>query len=374
MPLRTIAVLYGDPTRDPGVRTKFGLFFKALSQQLDLVDIIDARLRGIDRLRNAFTSFNPDHTLWRERFYKNPIAFQRRSERLDARLRPIEAQADIVLQLGTLFDSAWPPSTIPVVIYTDYTAALSARKPGAGRSPLEGEAQERWLALEQRVYRRAAHICVRSRLVQRSLVADYGLLPERVTVVGGGVNFEPLPEPISVAEKDAPLALFIGKDFQRKGGRLLLEAFAQARRRCPQARLLLVTVGPLPRPLPDGVEWLEPTWDRAVIADLYRRADFFVLPSLLETWGDVILEAMAFGMPCIGVEDDAMDEIIVPGETGLMVPPGDTGALADALVCLYTDHSLRLTLGAAGRQRVLDQFLWNQVAARIKMQLETAVN
>ncbi len=374
MPLSTIATVYGDPARDPGSRTKYGLFFKALSQQLDLVDIIDARLRGIDRLRNGLISFNRNYTFWRERFYKNPVAFRWRSERLAARLRLPETQIDVVLQLGALFDSAWPPGSFPVVIYTDYTAALSARKPGAGRSPLKGTALANWLALERQAYQRAAHICVRSRLVQRSLVAEYGLPPERITVVGGGVNFEPLPEPVSDVERGSSLALFIGKDFHRKGGPLLLEAFAQARGHCPQARLLLVTDGPLPRTLPEGVERLEPTWDRAIITDLYRRADFFVLPSLLETWGDAILEAMVFSLPCIGVEDDAMGEIILHEETGLLVPPDDAGALADALVRFYADQSLRRTLGTAGRQRVLAQFLWPQVAERIKVRLEAAAN
>lgn len=369
---RIIATLYGDPDNHPEARTKYSLLFKALAQRLELVDVIDVKLKGRDRLRNALISFYPDRTFWRERFYKNPAAFRWRSERLAARLRPSQVQADVVFQLGALFDSAWPPSTIPVVIYTDYTAALSARKPGAGRSPLKGQAQAQWLALERQAYQRAAHICVRSRMVQRSLIADYGLSPEQVTVVGGGVNFESFPEPGPVAEKGSSLALFIGKDFHRKGGPLLLEAFAEVQRRCPQARLLLVTAGPLPRPLPDGVDWLEPTWDRVEIAALYRRADFFVLPSHLETWGDVILEAMAFGLPCIGVDDDAMNEIILHKETGLLVPPDDAGSLADALLCFYTEHDLRRSLGVAGRQRALEQFLWPQVVARIKKLLEAA--
>jgi glycosyltransferase involved in cell wall biosynthesis len=375
---RVLVILPGDPHKGPGTRTKYGLLLDALAEQLPLFGVWNGDLWGSDRLRNALLSFHPDRRRWRERFYKNPGAFRRRSQRLADRLQAQAGSVDVVLQIGALFDSACAPSDhaagrppLPVVIYTDYTAALSARKPEAGRSPLGPAEQRRWLALELLAYRRAAHICVRSRLAARSLIEDFAVSPDKVTVVGGGVNFDPLPEwplpPASGApgrQPNAPVALFIGKDFRRKGGPLLLEAFALARRTCPSARLLLVTSEP-PQPLPTGVEWVAPTWDREVIAALYRRADLFVLPSRLETWGDVLLEAMAFGLPCVGVDDDAMGEIILPDHTGMLVPACDPTALSEALIRLFQDGELRRRLGTAGRERAAHHFLWPQVTARI---------
>ena len=97
-------------------------------------------------------------------------------------------------------------------------------------------------------------------------------------------------------QKEKPTALFIGQDFHRKGGDLLLSAFAQVRQHVPQARLLCLTKGPIPAELPlDGVEVFEAEWDRDLVKQLYHQADLFVLPSRLETWGDVLLEAMAYG-------------------------------------------------------------------------------
>ena len=95
----------------------------------------------------------------------------------------------------------------------------------------------------------------------------------------------------------------------------------------------MLTEGNIPDHLPlDGVEIIPPTWDRTIIANLYRRAHCFVLPSRLETWGDVFLEAMSYSLPCIGVDDEAMREVIDHQKTGLVVPPENTEALAQALV------------------------------------------
>ena len=80
------------------------------------------------------------------------------------------------------------------------------------------------LALERRMYGDAAHLFAMGRPAEDSLVGDYGVDPERVSVVGGGLSFETMPPP---AEPTAePVVLFVGRDFERKGGPTLLEAFA----------------------------------------------------------------------------------------------------------------------------------------------------
>jgi alpha-maltose-1-phosphate synthase len=161
----------------------------------------------------------------------------------------------------------------------------------------------------------------------------------------------------------APRVLFIGRDFERKGGDLLLAAFARARERVPEAELWLVTDradvgGP-------GVRHIPPTYDRAAIAALYRAASVFAMPSRAETWGDVFLEAMAYGLPCIAADGDAMPEIVQHGVTGLLAPPGDVAALAGALATLLADDALRRRMGAAGRRRVEAEFTWGHVSDRI---------
>jgi glycosyltransferase involved in cell wall biosynthesis len=211
-------------------------------------------------------------------------------------------------------------------------------------------------------------------LVRHSILTEYGIEPKKVTVVGGGVNFPKLPELKRQDEKDnAPTVLFIGKEFYRKGGDLLLRAFAQARAWAPEARLLLLTQDTINGNLPlEGVEVIKPTWDRAFIASLYRQADLFVLPSRLETWGDVLLEAMAYELPCIGVAGEAMEEIIQDGRNGLIVPPNNVEALANALIRLLNDARLRYEWGQAARQCVEKKYTWDRVAERVAPIIEVA--
>ncbi len=370
---RLFLTLIGDVEREPFARVKYGYLISALRREFPLA-VCDATLRGLPRFYNALQVFSPNRKLWKERFYQNVPAFGLRSAAVARALHTLKDPIDLIFQVGVLYDACQPGTSLPSVIYTDYTSVLSGRRPELGRSPLTPGERQQWIALEQAAFLRAAHICTRSEFVRASVIADYGVPPDRVTAVGGGVNIDPLPALSNHPANPSPTALFIGKDFYRKGGDILLRAFALVRMQLPDARLIMLTDGPLPAGLDlRGVEILSPTWDRALIHSLYQRADCFILPSRLETWGDVLLEAMAFGLPCIGVSGEGMGEIIVDRQTGVLVPPEDTAALSGALVRLLSDADLRARLGQTARQRVESQFTWDRVVARISPILKIAI-
>lgn len=357
---RVLGLLVGGlHNRQSGASVKYGQLFAELAARCARLDVLDVDLRGPARYVSALTSLRASAAAWREAFRKSIWAYEQRSRRARHEVRRRAGEVDVVLQHGALFH-AHTPGGPPVVIYTDFTYRLAQRE-DAWRNPFASQAAgERWNSLEHEAYHGAALVLTRSEYARRSLLDDYALPPTRVIVVGGGVNFAQLPRP---AQPTARRVLFIGRDFERKGGALLLAAFTRAREHVPEAELWMVTDhkgAPAP-----GVRWIQPTYDRAVIAALYHDADIFVLPSQCETWGDVFLEAMAYGLPCIGADADAMPEIIGHGETGLLVPPGDVGALAAALVTLLADEPLRRRLGAGGRQRVEAAFTWTHVAERM---------
>lgn len=373
-PVRVVGVTMGDVVSLPAASVKYGYLFTAVAQHLTLTHTIDATLDGWNRWLNGLLSFYPQRQRWQQRFYKNTLAFRQRSRAVSDQLCHLQHQADVVLQVGTMFDAGWPTAWLPNVIYTDYTSYLSAQKPDAGRSPLSPRQHKTWLDLERQAYLQADHICTRSQMVRHSLIEHYGIAPQKVTAVGGGVNFASLPalEPNNVA--GPPTVLFIGNDFYRKGGDLLLKAFALVRQEIPDAQLLLLTRAPIPADLPlKGVQLIPARWDRARLMNLYQQADIFVLPSRLETWGDVLLEAMAFGIPCIGVKDDAMEEIIDHKQNGLLVQPENVAELADALQCLLGNPMIREQYGRAARQRVEEAFTWELVAGRLVEILQSVV-
>lgn len=362
---RLFVTLIGNIAREPFAQVKYGYLLAALKRKYSLV-VCDATLRGFPRIINALQVFSPDRQLWKARFYQNVPAFKARSRIVAEALRKQASNIDLVFQIGVLYDACWKNPGIPNILYTDYTSHLALHKPGLGRGPQQGRERMEWISLEKRAFQRAAHICTRSDFVRDSVIRDYQIPAEKVTAIGGGVNIDPLPTVPSRREPHLPTALFIGKDYFRKGGDILLPAFQKTRKMIPNARLMMVTDGPIPGGVAlDGVEIIPPTWDRSAIYSLYGQADCFVLPSRLETWGDVFLEAMSFGLPCIGVSGEAMGEVIENQITGEIVPPEDVGTLATALTRLLSNGEMREQYGVAARQRVENDFTWDHVVSRI---------
>ena len=361
-----VASLMGNVQSQAINRTKYAYFFDALSEECDVVDVYDAGLEGMQRWLNAIRVFHPNKSVWRERYYKNLSAFLQRSKKTNEFLWQYEGKADLSMQIGALYDSNIHKLPFPNIIYCDYTAMLSSRKPQAGRSPFTNGTRQKWIALEKNAYESAAHVCTRSELVRESLISDYQLPEDKVTVIGGGLNLSQLPEVPERWDRPNPMVLFIGKEFQRKGGPLLVKAFSMVRKVMPMARLVLVTSHlPDNTKLPDNTQVLTNISARSEIANLYKSADVFVLPSILETWGDVIIEAMAFGLPCIGVHDDAMPEIIQHDKTGFLIARQDGMSLADAILSLLRNAALRKLMGDEGRKLVEREFLWEHVVRRL---------
>jgi glycosyltransferase involved in cell wall biosynthesis len=295
-------------------------------------------------------------------------AFDVHSRHLGATLGALAPAPEVVLQNGALFTPGLP-ARLPYVLLLDHTRALAEASPAYPRAgvrapPRYGPA---WLSRERACYQEAAAIAAFSEHVARSLVRDYGVPRERITLVGAGANVAP-ERPVRA--DDGETVLFVGREFARKGGTILLDAFERLRRRRPRARLLVA--GPSrPLELPAGAEQVGPVpYDR--LEALFARATVFAMPTLWEPFGLAFLDAMACGVPCVGTAIEAVPEIVEEGRTGLLVPPGDPVALADALDALLGDPARAREMGAAGRGRVLRQFLWPQVGARLERVLRSA--
>jgi glycosyltransferase involved in cell wall biosynthesis len=210
-------------------------------------------------------------------------------------------------------------------------------------------------------YRRCAALLPWSAWAAGSMVRDYGADPERVHVVHPGVDLERWRPVTGRAADGRAQLLFVGGDFERKGGPLLLDVFREhLRDRC---ELHLVTRADVPsEPGVHVHRGLGPT-DPRLLA-LYQRCDVLVVPTLADCFSMAALEAMACGLPVVTSRVGGIPEIVVDGETGALVPPGDAGALATALRALAGDPDLRRTWGAAGRLRAEARFDAGAQAAR----------
>ncbi|MFL5300025.1 MAG: glycosyltransferase family 4 protein, partial [Anaeromyxobacteraceae bacterium] len=203
----------------------------------------------------------------------------------------------------------------------------------------------------------------------RSLVDDYGVAPETVQVVGPGAN---VPLAHAPRNDEGETVLFVGREFVRKGGPILLDAFARLRRVRPAARLLVA--GPTrPVATPPGVAHLGPVPMDALPA-LFAQATVFALPTLQEPFGLAYLDAMSCGLPCVATRTEAVPEIVEDGVTGLLVPPGDAASLATALERLLADRELARRMGERGRARVEARFTWRRAADALAVALAGAAS
>jgi glycosyltransferase involved in cell wall biosynthesis len=240
---------------------------------------------------------------------------------------------------------------------------------------------ERVVRRESEIYRSAAGIFTLSERLRRSFVEDFGVSPSRVHAVHAGPNFDVTRIPRDAARDDPnhpPTILFVGRQFHRKGGDLLVQAFRRVRERIPEARLTIA--GPLSLPMQEpGITFLgdlsknDPNgW--AALAAAYGSADVFCLPTRFEPLGIAFIEAMCFALPCVGTNAWAVPEMIVDGETGFTIPIDDLDALTDRLLRLLSDPALARRLGQAGRVRAERNFTWERVVQRMMQAIRPVVS
>ncbi len=194
------------------------------------------------------------------------------------------------------------------------------------------------------VYAGAAGVFAMSHWFARSLVELSGLPPEKVHVLHPGRSAAAIGSDSQPPVREAPRRrlLIVGADLVRKGGPLVLAALAVLRRDVDPGITLTVAgppEWPLPGPVPDGVAFLG-ALPRADIVGLYDSHDLFVMPSRLEGFGIVFIEALARGLPCVGRDAYAMSEIIEPGTSGALTTGDDPNELADVIARVLVDDSL----------------------------------
>jgi alpha-maltose-1-phosphate synthase len=228
----------------------------------------------------------------------------------------------------------------------------------------------------------AAVIAVSDGMRSDVLAAYPAVQADRVRVIRNGIDtLEYAPDPaIDVLDRwgvDAgqPSVVFVGRVTRQKGLPVLLRA---ADRIDPAAQLVICAgqadtpelesevaglAGRL-RARRSGVTWLSGMLAKREVIQLLTHATVFVCPSLYEPLGIVNLEAMACGAAVVASRVGGIPEVVADGETGLLVPPGDAGALAEAINVLVGEPGRAAAMGQLGRKRAVAEFGWPAVAAQ----------
>jgi len=206
--------------------------------------------------------------------------------------------------------------------------------------------------------------------------AALGVDPGRFEVVPNGVEvarFAAVPERRVGGGDDPETLLFVGRLEPRKGLATLIRAFVRLRTDRPGVRLLVVGEGSerarceaaLPAAMRQDVRFLGRVDDAALVA-AYAEADLYVSPAIGgESFGIVLLEAMAAGRPVVASDLPGYRSVVTPGRDGVLVPAGDPGALATAVAALLDDPDRRVQMIEAGRATAAAHD-WPAVATRLR--------
>jgi glycosyltransferase involved in cell wall biosynthesis len=331
-------------------------------------------LQGTDRFLGAVRTFAIGRRRWGTRFHLAEPPFRLRSRRAARHIAAHRNRLDFILQVGATFEPLGH-GTIPYFLCCDSNIRMAEQGAPSGHSDavsLTSRELETVARREREVYEHAAGIFTLSERLRRSFIEDFGVAPNRVHAVHAGPNLDVTRIPRPAARDDPPhppTILFVGRQFKRKGGDLLAQAFRRVRERIPDARLLIA--GPPSQPAKEpGMTFLgdldkNQTRGWATLAAAHGCADVFCLPTRFEPFGIAFIEAMYFGLPCIGTDAWAVPEMIVDGETGFTISIDDLDALTDRLLRLLGDRALARTMGRAGRARAERHFTWERVVGRM---------
>ncbi len=317
--------------------------------------------------------------------FPEPLTFSLRARKVLAQRRE---DFDIVhdnqcLGRGLLgmMDDGWPiVATVHHPITVDRDLELAHARSLRRRLILR-----RWygfVGMQLEVTRQLPRVVTVSASSKSDIVEHMGVEPSRLAVVPIGVDdtlFQPRP---GVARVPGRLMTTASADVPLKGLVPLLEAVAKVRTERPAE---LVVIGE-PRSasrvratikrlgLDDAVRFVSKVTDDRIV-QLYSEAEVAVVPSLYEGFSLPAVEAMACGVPVVATTGGALPEVVgTDGVTGLLVPPGDPGALAMAIGTALDDAGLRARIGAAGRARVLERFTWAAAARATVEQYRTVLD
>ncbi len=216
------------------------------------------------------------------------------------------------------------------------------------------------------------------KFVNKYFPADYNVIPNGIDTR----HFSPNVAPIEELCDGKLNILFVGRLEKRKGADYLLKAYEQVKRDIPNSRLIIVGPGTRLRgkyekqvkkhSLKDVVFVGYTNYEE--LPRYYKTADVFCAPATgWESFGIVLLEAMAVGKPIVASNIDGYASILTHGAEGLLVPPKDEKSLAQALTSLLNDEELRQKMGAKGILKA-KEFDWENVARRVEALYSKVLN
>jgi|GEM_PF-1004786 len=301
-------------------------------------------------------------------FRKNKQAFITKTKQTELKISHLAEHPDLVFHVFAAYSPFWEKSSIPYVMYLDYTMVLAVKN-WTDWAPFTNKRQLLdWQECEDRVYQRASHLFTFNNVTYNSLVLDYRVDPQKITIIGSAGNIKYHAEEKQFGNQQI---LFNASDFKRKGGDLVLSAFQQVKKALPNAKLVII--GKKIPNLPPEVINPGKISSREKLHEIFLQTDIVLAPSYCDPFPTFVLEAMSYGIPCIVTDRDGMPEIVDHQVNGIVISEINPNVLASEVIGLLTDIPLLSSFSQAAKYKIDTKFNWNKIANKVLDTLENTL-
>jgi len=308
--------------------------------------VIGALSVGIEYF-NDFIRGDKSLKAWRSYLYHTPYMMKYFNRQIVRRIKSKEF--DFIFQTQSLFDGS--SQNTPNFIYTDHTNLNNLNYPFI--NPKKYLCSARFISMERSVYQNTSLLFVMSTNIKESLINQYGVSPEKIKVVYAGNNAK-IIETVNRNKYRNKNILFIGKDWDRKGGPLLVEAYKLVLQKIPDASLTIIGSSPS-LSLPNCTIIKDAHID--TIGEYYNQASVFCLPTKREPFGIVFVEAMLNRLPIVTNTVGATPELVINDENGYRIEYS-VKDYANALINLLNNPDKCEKFGERSYQIAIHNYTW----------------
>ena len=330
--------------------------------ELRLTNRLDSKMRRVLRVRGDITQSLPLSMVY-GKLYRRAI---------------LASKCDLVFSPVASTEIGYLRSPVPLIYLSDATFRLMENYyyPLSQVHPLT-----RWAGnhIEKRAILNSDILIYASQWAARSAVEHYGASPDKIKVIPFGANMDDVPvrESLGEGSSDARLRLlFVGRDWERKGGQIAFDTLLALHRRGIDAELTVIGCTP-------GSDFVHPSLhvipnldknlpgQRADLAEFYRQSDIFLLPTRAECSGVVFCEAGAFGLPVVTTRTGGVPTVVTEGESGFLLPYSAGGeAYAETIAKLWTDRTTYRKMRQNSRDRYETSLSWTAWSAQMRPVIE----
>lgn len=267
-------------------------------------------------------------------------------------------------QLQTMFDGSTPG--VPHFIYTDHITIANYTYPNV--NPRQFVRSKAFIEMEKELCWNSMRCFTMSSNISRLMVEKYQVDEEKVKCVFAGNNVNLLYQE-NKAKYASKNILFVGVNWQRKGGPILLAAFKKVLERVPDAQLTIVGCSPKIKSKNVNVIGRIPP---AQLPEFYNNAAVFCLPTLVEPFGIVFIEAMLYRLPVIANKIGALPDFVKDNYNGFLVE-SNIDLYAEYLIKVIENPELCRNMGENAYEYVKDRYTWDQVGLLIRQNIESVI-